>query len=89
MTELKHNFQIGDIVYLMSGKKLYKGIVKDVSCRWGEYVNVEWLNQRGGKGCPHCSSLHKTKDSAIQEWYIKAMNELNITHKRILNTKIK
>jgi hypothetical protein len=88
MIEPKHNFQIGDTVYLMSGKKLYKGIVTD-NKMYDAYVNVTWLNQSGGHGSPCYLSLHKTKDGAIQEWYINAMNVLNKSHKRLLNTKIK
>jgi hypothetical protein len=47
MKEVKHDFKIDEIVYLMSGKKLWKGIVVNPRI-YDAYINVTWLNQCGG-----------------------------------------
>jgi len=88
MKEPKHDFKTDDIVYLMSGKKLWKGIVINPRM-YDDYVNVTWLNQGGSHGSPCYLSLHKTKEAAIQEWYDKEVEKLEKSHKRLLNTKIK
>jgi len=88
MKEPIHDFKVDEIVYMMSGKKLWKGIITNNRMH-DAYIDVQWLNQGGGGGSPCCWSLHRTKEDAIQEWYEYELEKLQKSHKRILNTKIK
>jgi hypothetical protein len=42
----------------------------------------------GGDGSPCYLSLYRTKEAAIKDWYDKELENLNKSHKRLLNTKI-
>jgi len=88
MKEPTHDFNVDEIVYMMSGKKLWKGIITN-NRMYDWYVNVTWLNQGLGHGSPCCQSLHRTKEDAIKEWYNYELEKLEKAHKRLLNTKIK
>lgn len=87
-----HDFKIGDTVYIIIFSRLLVGIVYEVKGydNYHPYVPVKW--EKNGTGAPLHTSIHKTKEDAVNTWYDEQKNKLekkisNLTRRKNLLLK--
>lgn len=78
-----HDFIDGETVYLMSGKRLFIGVISDINCSNNKYISVIW-NGNLGKGSPCYTSLYHTKKDALDNWRSVEMAKIEKIYKNYI-----